>query len=311
MSVSKELFQHLNYVREAQDSHSFRSAVSILGRDLVGYSGQDVEQDDLRCVYEDDGTIREVFPHPRDYDALFDRAFDVASSPVDNRAMTHGAAIIAIHAEGDGNGRLSRAVHALHAGKTNDEIIEMGIIDSHAVEASDTRARSLINLAMPQQLDDFIESEIYKETGVKKQQISVTGVPQIMSLRDLYLTIPADNFDDLTTIKNGVDQTYRANSRSLVFALSALVADGHEVPRIESDVEAEPGVDMQKLLKSLGYRGVHNLFSDIWDFRRLRADIGIQSTSPNTKRGKTIISIAGEEMPVADHFVCLTNNLIC
>lgn len=261
------------------------------------------------------------FPHPDDKDALLNLAFDFAKDHTDigRAAMQLGSAIVVAHPFLDGNGRTSRGVHAAILGKSDQEIAELGIAAFHPGDEAGIHAQERINLAPPFQLEPYIQQVVYKLAGDQPDTSYLAQLRCDKEGMELYSRIKArlndDEREDLDSVfmikDNGeVDR----DMPSLEFALNGLDASNHEL-EITKEKTLSTGrsrfiVDIPRTLAPLNDAELKKFLSDVWRYRRLRAEAAIECLASG-KIGETVINLVGVGVAsVAEHYTRLTPNLL-
>lgn len=231
------------------------------------------------------------FPHPNHKDDVLGLSFDLAQEHQTDSgpAMQLGVAVLAAHPFEDGNGRISRTVHSALAGKSDEEIEALGIARYHAADVQDDRARAVVDLTPPLQLNPYIEYNVYKTAGLERTayltELDVSEEAAEM-YREAKSRLSPDSQEDLDTIfhvdwKEDVDR----DMQSLEFALNALHAAGGNIAIVEtrtlSTGQPRHIVDMPRTLHDLDDAGLQKLVDDAWHYRRLRAEVTLQCVAAN------------------------------
>lgn len=243
----------------------------------------------------------QAMPAGADKNPILKRAFRIANQPDADRAMTLGTAIVMAHPFIDGNGRTSRFVHAVHADRSVQEIIdsELFALENHS------DACQYIDLSPPEELVDFVESTIY----------STARIPRV-PFRPVFYNYDLDEhvpFEaQLAITENEMDQARNC----MRFGLNALHASGisipiaYEQPDIANPEEIQQVVDYSELSANLSKKSLKMFLAKTREYRRRRAETWIDCASPNSETGKQWLTLDNSTTTVAQHFLRLTNNLV-
>lgn len=331
MSQNLEIIPFSEYIEWPTEYPDFRAATltanSLVRREPVA------EFDGIKGGMYNGDTAGTFLPHPNDKEELLELAFSLSKQH--NRqadvAMLLGAALPIIHPFLDGNGRTSRAIHAVLAGKSDAEIAQLGIAQWHDADSVDgLLARRVVDLAPPAFLrHGHIEETIYRQSGVSKHYFGVSpgesydeGLARYTAVLDACETDLKDDIKGLFTIYPPEEwqlNCWWADDLSLAFALNATSNSGGDLVTTQkySDERSSAGdygchyttIDMPQTLELLGTDGRQYLVDQAWRYRKLAATVALQCLSADNI-GQDIITINNHTTTAAKHYQKLSNNLL-
>lgn len=261
-----------------------------------------------------------VFPHPDVKPAGIQEAFGqtVAYENSATRALALGATVNAYHPFGDGNGRVSRLIHAALLGFEAPIMEDMGIVAFHSAPSGDGRARKVIDLKPPRQLRETIRTAVYERTDtepINYRSETQTSLEDEGILRQLSRRLPMEQMDNLLWLvrPDWKGQYQFQDPDSLTYALAVAASCG--VPLIGHTVgHAEPQatllVNVPKTVAQLDDAEVAVIFDAAWEYRYQRAVATIDCTLPGELGEQLITMRDGEAMTVRECFLRYTNNLV-
>jgi hypothetical protein len=257
------------------------------------------------------------FPHPRDTQEVLSFALDLAEGADEvRRSLILPSSVIAGHPLHDDNGKVSRGLHAMLAGRTATEIERLGICRPHPSTITDTAAKAIVDLCPPEALTPHIKVCIYEAAGVEKHvnltngfEVSNEGVLAYQSLRHNLSEADNNELDaviSLSTLILWEGNKYLMDLKdvdSLEFALNAQLSKA--VPMTDGKI------NFSEAMASLGEDGLRQFVADLWRYRFLRAKAAIACVG-NTALGTRVVTLpdCDKPMSITGHYIRLTNNLV-
>lgn len=326
-TAPQEMAPFSSLIRLTGDYADFRAGIlavnSIVRNEMV------TGLDGIKGGMDNGDTVGTYFPHPRDKDSLLELAFDLAQEHAEpaGAAMQLGAAIPIIHPFLDGNGRTSRATHAVLLGKSDEKIAELEIAKprSHDDWAASYLARQKVDLKPPCAIRfGIVERLIYKQTRIPQTEYRST-VTFDEADREIYDAVIKECDPALREDLDTVFKIYPAHEphlnelhydhESLRYALNVMAASGgHIVAGAPQDLNGGRDifilVDMPRTLVELGEDGRRELTELAWFYRSLAAELTINCLSASGL-GQEILRGAGEKpITIAEYYRRSTNNLV-